>query len=165
MSVKHRGIRADTKKEVFEIFFSNAKTVVFFSGQKINRFALFEDRASLRVKNLKLTKVNNVVLNRILRQSNLKLLNHQCHSYNLVAFSNTILESNMLGEVLSLKYNNIIMTGALSANVFYTPNRLVETQTLNQQFKKLPSLFTAPYMTYNKIQTFVNTKILDLIKA
>ena len=95
------------KKELFE------KTVLFFSGKKINRFALANDRKLLSKESFFLKKTNN--------KNSKKIENN----YNLIATLENYKNLNgvELKKLFNLPLTALFLTGIKINNTFFTKTR------------------------------------------
>ena len=164
MSAKHRRLRTDHRTRAFYLRIKPAKTIVFFSGKKINRFAILHERTILKEKGLRLIKVNNVVLRKILKNSVLKSFQNNLGSYNLIATTTNVLTEQELVSVSNLTYNNVVMTGAVSNKIIYNKPRLDQVQFKESHLKIIPTLLgTQTFILLSSVvQTFIINKILLL---
>jgi ribosomal protein L10 len=166
MSAKHRIERTDYVKDTLESQMKSAKTIIFFSGINTNRFIIQKERTLLGEKNLRLTKVNNVILRKILATTGLKLLKNNLNSCNLICTSRDVFNVNQLNELIKLKYENIVFGSVLVNNMYYTKERIERCIANATPLKPIALSIVLNkniIAIYIAIQQFVYNKLLQLV--
>lgn len=147
-------------------FLKQYKTVIFFTGKRINKKNLKSDKALLKAhKIFTLTIVNNLVISKSLEKTILNFLRPMFFGPNLIAVSEKELNVLKLLELCRLPYNCLIPSWILSGNNIYNKESLTK---IDKQRNRLPLLqiflgFPKVIILLSIVQNFIYSMITCLL--
>jgi len=146
-------------------FLKQYKTVIFFTGKRINKKKIKSDRALLKAhKIFTLTVVNNLVISKGLEKTVLNFLRPMFFGPNLIAVNEKELNVIKLLELCKLPYNCLVPGWILSGNNIYNQESLKKRNTLqlSQIFLGFPKAIILVVVVQNFIYSMIERLFLNL---
>ncbi len=121
---------------LFKNYLISNKTIFLYSVKNIKREVLYKTRQQLNEKNIKLTKINNIISQKLfinqLNKKNFDLF----QSENLIGFSinNTPESINSIREIINLKLTGINLIGLIVNKKLIIPVHFTNNLKITQKF-------------------------------